>query len=76
MTELKIHIPKYTKYNHHGCDVTVLTKNKGKHRDNCLCFDCKMWWGCTVRKKLYAMCVQYNFAAPVWECKSFESKGE
>ena len=71
---IEIEVPKYVQYVHHGTKVTVLEKNKGKHRDNCLCFSCEKWLGCTTRKKLFKLCTQFSLVSPVWECPAFELK--
>ncbi|TET08485.1 MAG: hypothetical protein E3J83_03300 [Candidatus Atribacteria bacterium] len=72
---------KIIKYNHHGTEVSVLEKNKGKHRKNCLCWICKLFipndreLNCKISNELFAICVTYNVTTPVWECAKFVEKG-
>lgn len=68
------------KYEHHGKEVSVLEKNKGKHRQNCLCWqDCKFFHpdeaeNCTIAASLYRLCVTHGLVTPVWECTKYEAK--
>lgn len=68
------------KYVHHGIEVSVLEKNKGKHRENCLCYGCKLFTpndrhtNCKIASELYAICVTYGVTTPVWECAKFKVK--
>ena len=72
---------KLVKYIHHGIEVNVLEKNKGKHRENCLCWGCKFFvpkdttLNCKIAKELFAICVTYNVTTPVWECAKFKVRG-
>jgi len=67
----------YTKYDHHGKIVTVKTNNKGKHRENCLCFTCKKFNKdnkdkCKIADAVYRNCVKFGITTPVWECPEHE----
>lgn len=67
---------KYEQYEHHDTKVWVKPELKGKHREHCLCFDCKYFhpgkdWNCKIAKAIYANCVEFNVVTPVWECPSF-----
>ncbi|HDL07141.1 MAG TPA: hypothetical protein ENG35_00170 [Desulfobacteraceae bacterium] len=67
-------------YEHHGRKVYVNSKNKGKHREHCLCYKCKKFNpkdrenNCTIANEVYANCVKYNIITPVYECPEFVSK--
>jgi hypothetical protein len=71
---------KYVQYEHHGKMVWVRKDLKGKHRDYCLCFNCKKLnleirkKNCTDANKLYDYCVKNNKTTPVFECEIFEQK--
>jgi len=67
-------------YLHHGKNVVVNTNNKGRHRENCLC-----WQGCTkfkpngprsencpIANAVFKNCVKFNIVSPVWECPEME----
>jgi len=64
-------------YGHHGVDVVVMSKNKGKHRKNCLCFNGCMHFkpdtknNCPIAKALFKNCVKYHVTTPVWECPNY-----
>ena len=68
---------KVVKYVHHETKVNVLEKNKGKHRENCLCHRCKLFvpddrcLNCRIANELFAICVAYGVTTPVWECAKF-----
>ena len=70
----------YEKYNLYGTDVWVNSANKGTHRDNCLCYDCKSFIpddrdnNCQRANLLYAFCVLHNMVTPVYECPAFVKK--
>ena len=67
-------------YEHHGKKVWVMQKNKGKHRDSCLCYQCKFLnlkdpiKNCQVAKIVYSMCESFNMVLPVWECPQYKPK--
>lgn len=70
---------RYENYNHHGCCVWVRTALKGKHRTQCLCWECKKLRpgredNCPIAAKIYYNCVQFNVVTPVYECPAFDSK--
>jgi hypothetical protein len=51
-------------------------KNKGTHRDNCLCFKCDNFKpgqpnNCVRAQELYEYCVKYDMTTPVYECPAF-----
>jgi len=60
----------YERYVHHGNEVWVRSDLKGKHRDYCLCYHCKLAM-CPVAKELYAFCIANGTVNPVWECSDF-----
>ena len=68
----------FEKYLHHGKQVFVKTENKGKHRENCLCFNCKKLDiknrdnNCPIANALYENCVKFNVVTPVYECPDFQ----
>ena len=67
----------YEKYNHHGIDVWVRIDLKGKHRDICLCFNCKKLniedreKNCPIANATYKNCERYGLTTPVTECPYF-----
>jgi len=74
----------YEKYKHwegHR-DVWVRSDLKGKHREHCLCFDCKRFVpnpkgreaNCPKANEIYDFCVRKGMTIPVWECPDFEKK--
>ena len=69
---------KVIKYKHHGVEVNVLEKNKGKHRENCLCWACERFIptdkleNCKIANELFAICVTYGVTTPVWECSRYK----
>lgn len=66
-------------YHHHSPDLPVAVQShlKGRHREHCLCFGCARFTpedrdsNCNVANDLYALCVNNELAAPVWECPYF-----
>lgn len=68
------------KYVHHGVEVSVLSKVKGQHRENCLCWSgCKFFKpdtedNCELAKELYVYDCKYNMTTPVFECAKFEKE--
>ena len=66
------------KYNHHGKDVFVKGDLKGKHRNYCLCFECKKLnitdrdKNCHIANIIFDNCVKYGITTPVFECGEFE----
>ena len=64
----------YTKYEHHGKEVTVKTELKGRHRGFCLCYECKKFNlldrenNCHIANNIYKNCVDFNVVTPVFEC--------
>ena len=70
---------KITKYSHHGQEVSVMRDNKGKHVENCLCWqNCKHFKpgekdNCRIANLNYALCLAFNLVTPVWECPEYEN---
>jgi hypothetical protein len=71
------------KYEHHGVVVSVQSHLKGKHRENCLCFqNCKFFVpddinkNCEIAKANFKNCVDFNVALPVWECPKYSPQEE
>lgn len=68
----------FEKYKHHGEGlVWVRADLRGRHRDHCLCFDCKRFHpgsagNCPVAKTLYQLCIDHDLVTPVWECPRFK----
>jgi hypothetical protein len=69
------------KYNHHGTDVFVDSRLKGKLRDHCLCFKCKRFGhqpglpqNCQIAQATYENCVKFHTATPMYECPEFDEK--
>lgn len=64
-------------YKHHGEQpVWVRADLRDRHRDHCLCFDCKRFHpgepvNCPVAQAIYQNCLNYNLVTPVWECPRF-----
>lgn len=73
---------KFTTYEHHGKTVTVLTEDKGLHRQYCLCYHCTKFnpglpeENCPIANQVYATCVLVGLVTPVWECPEFEEDPE
>lgn len=70
----------YILYNHHGWNVYVREDLKGKHREHCACFQCKVFnleerdKNCPIANTVYALCVLQGLTLPVWECPEFIKK--
>jgi hypothetical protein len=66
-----------TTYEHHGSTVSVQEENKGKHRDNCLCFQgCRHFKpgtseNCQIAQAVYRNCVEFDIVTPVWACPQY-----
>lgn len=74
---------KVVGYDHHKTYVKVIEENKGKHRENCLCWqDCKHFYpepedmakNCKIARILFTLCVVFNIVTPVWECPIYGKK--
>lgn len=67
----------FERYNHHGKpEVWVRADLRGKHRDHCLCYDCKRFRpgtakNCPIAQALYQACIDHHVVTPVWECRKF-----
>ena len=67
---------RFTQYEHHGQRVWVRADLMGKHRQYCLCFDCKRFHpgeqgNCPKAQQIYGNCVRHCVVSPVWECPTF-----
>lgn len=65
-------------YEHHGVVVWVQRDLMGRHREHCLCEECKklVQGGkrkkqCPIASNLYDLCCRNHIVAPVWECPEF-----
>ena len=71
---------KYEKYMHHGRIVWGESLLKGKHRDYCMCWDCKKFnpddreKNCKIANLLFAVDCATGITTPVFECEKFEEK--
>ena len=71
---------EYEMYPHHNIYVYVREDLKGKHRDFCLCWDCKKFKpgdrekNCSIANLLYSVCVECGLTTPVFECPEFVRK--
>lgn len=73
------HRSKIVRYVHHDNTVAVMAENKGKHRDNCLCYRCERFdpeglraiQHCKIAEHLYNFCKLVGIVTPVWECPYF-----
>lgn len=82
-----ISIKLYEQYEHYDRIVWVRSDLKGKHREHCLCWNCKHFaWSnlrtpssreenCKIANVVYSLCVRENLVLPVWECPDFEMEG-
>ncbi|MCK5600544.1 hypothetical protein KAR91_01675 [Candidatus Pacearchaeota archaeon] len=66
----------YEQYWHHKVLLWVRADLKGRHRDHCLCFDCKLFHpgskaNCPIAQRVYENCVDCNIVTPMWECPQF-----
>ena len=66
----------YQKYKHHDAEVWVNPNLRGKHRQHCLCWDCKNFHpntndNCSIANKLFQICVDHDLVTPVYECPKF-----
>ena len=65
-------------YEHHGNTVFVDATLKGRHRDFCLCYSCKLFTpdnretNCPIASRLYQIDVEEGLVTPVWECPKFQ----
>ena len=68
---------KIIKYFHHGEQVSVFKKLKGKHKKHCLCYKCKHFCpgdtqaNCPIAQQNFEMDVKFCIVTPVWECMCF-----
>jgi hypothetical protein len=67
------------KWINHEAKVAVIEANKGKHRDNCLCFQgCGNYRPgtpahCPIAQALFEFDVEHDLTTPVWECPEYTS---
>ena len=65
------------RYVHHDQVVAVMSANKAKHRQHCLCFNgCKHFKpgqesNCPIAQAVYKNCKTFGIVTPVWECPQF-----
>ncbi len=68
---------KFVAYEHHGTKVWVQEDLKGKHREICLCYSCKVFNpgvpedNCPIANLVYAVCIAQGLVIPVFECPEF-----
>jgi hypothetical protein len=68
----------FEQYEHHDQTVWVRSSLRGKHRECCLCFDCRFFnpedreSNCPIANTLYAFDVLTGLTTPVFECPEFE----
>ena len=72
---------KIVSYVHHGTEVAVQEHLKGKHREHCLCYQCRRFVpdtpsNCPLAALVYALCVLEGVVLPVWECTYFLGQEE
>ena len=65
------------KYEHHGKIMSVKEELIGKHREYCLCYECKFYdsdseKNCTIANALYRFDILADVTTPVFECAKFE----
>ena len=71
---------KVIHYEHHGANVAVYEKLKGKHREHCLChhpcakFKPNTPENCPIAQAAYENCDKFNIVTPMWECAEFEEE--
>lgn len=62
---------------HHARRVFVIEKNIGKHRENCLCWQCANFCptirdaNCRIANVLFEIDRAFGITTPVWECPEF-----
>lgn len=67
---------------HHGNEVWVNSKLKGRHREACLCHNClnlnmeDRTKNCKIAAVLYENAIKFKLVTPVFECPSFRVKNE
>lgn len=69
-------MPEVITYMHHDVEVFVRTDLKGRHREHCLCYTCGNFKEgeenpCEIARAVFANCVKYGLATPVWECPKY-----
>ena len=71
---------QFEQYEHHGTEVWVDKKLKGKHREHCLCYSCEnldtenLDNNCPIAKDLFKKCLEHKVVIPVFECPKFKEK--
>lgn len=67
----------YTNYQHHFTNVWVRADLQGRHRQHCLCYNCKAFRpkdrddNCDIANAVFANCIKFGIVTPVWECPMF-----
>lgn len=73
---------KFVFYTHHKNPVWVKSELLGKHKEYCLCYNCKKfkpeprWKNCLIANEVYALDCRFGLVTPVWECPEFVRKEE
>ena len=74
-------IIRYThKWEGRQTEMAVIEANKGKHRNNCLCFQqCAKFLpgdarNCAIAAMLYHFATVHDVVTPVWECSQYIAK--
>ena len=67
----------FTRYEHHGAEVSVREDLKGRHKEFCLCYSCDKFKpdkpeNCPIAQENYELCVRRDLVLPVLECPEFE----
>ena len=70
---------KFEQYKHHDTKVWTFAATKGKHREFCLCYSCKLFkpndrYNCAIAQEVFELCVDQNLVTPVLECPWFEEE--
>ena len=69
-------------HEHHGNNVSVIRENIGKHRENCLCWQCDKFnpedreSNCQIANELFSFDVKHGVTTPVWECPEYKDEIE
>ncbi len=72
---------KIVKFMHHNVKVSAMDHLRGRHRDHCLCFQCKKLniedreKNCKIANLLFSVCKMCEITTPVFYCKEFIAKG-
>lgn len=70
----------YENYERNGKKAWVRSDLKGRHKEFCMCWDCKKFTpdtedkGCPIIKQVLDTAAHHNIVLPVWECGVFAAK--